>query len=339
MRKFSVDFDQTSSEEHADLWSDAVRPLFFVSPIRGHRSHVATLGKSWLLDRIVFCEAMFGAQVAHRTKRHLSAGVADALVVQTYRYGQNWGEIDGVPIQIGVGEVNVMDYSRAHVSRSRPTHVRSLVIAHDLVGYDPAIHPPTIRFGTETVIGYVLHETIAAIFEKLDYISRAEAPIVANGLIGLLRSVLLSDASLTATTPDFTIARNRAIRSYVNQQIKSERVSVENICAKFNVSRATLYRDFKEEGGVERFILGRRLEAALTTLAFGSKQRGAVSRTAEQLGFSSTTHFSREFKRRFRFTPTEVLGTGRIGRSPKEGGTEDQENRHGDALESFLREL
>lgn len=339
VEKFSVEFDRVSAEERADLWADAVRPLFFVSPLGADKSEPATLGRSWLLDRMVFCEAAFGGQVFQRTKSHCQADIADAVVVQYYRFGENWGEIEGQPIKIGTGEVNITDYGRPHQSRSNPTHVRSFYVAHDVLGYDPSVHPPTMRFGTDTIVGHILHHSIETVFDSLDRITPAEAPTVANALIGLLRGLLLNGAAVAQTTPSFSKARARAIRAYIDQTICSKRLNAKTICAQFNVSRSTLYRAFEEDGGIERYILGRRLEAALKALAFGPAARGAVTNAVETFGFCTTSYFSREFRRRFGFSPSEVVGTWNTDAALGDVVAASAPAGRRETLEAFLRQL
>ncbi|MEM9735398.1 MAG: AraC family transcriptional regulator, partial [Pseudomonadota bacterium] len=248
-------------------------------------------------------------------------------------------EIGDEVIEIGEGEVHVTDYSRGHRSHLQPTHQRSVTVAHELVGYDPSIHPATMRFQTETVIGAILHRTIDTIFQNLDRTTEAEAPVVAKGLLALLRNVLFSDVAIAMATPAFAVARTRAIRQFVDEEIAHGRLTVDAVSAKFNVSRATLYRDFKEEGGVERFILSRRLEATLSTLAHGPAERGAVTRAAERYGFSSTSHLSREFRRHFGFSPSEVVGSGAPSLLTPDHGARGSAARPGQALEAFLNNL
>lgn len=339
LSKFEVDFASASEEERLDLWADTVRPLFFVSPLGPTGVEPATLARGWMMDRLVFCEAKFGPQISHRTRHDHIAHSADAVVVQTYVYGAQEGEIAGAEMRIGAEEVNVTDYSRGHAGRSTSTHVRSVVVSHDLIGYDPSLHPPTMRFGTDTVVGRVRRQTLLAIHADLDLTTVADAPRVAQGFIGLLRSVLFTDASKAQATPVFAAARARAIRAYISAKIGDERLTVDALAARFNVSRATLYRDFKDEGGVERFIMSRRLEAALQALAFGAAERGAISSAAQRFGFVSTAHFSREFRSRFGVAPSDVVGTRTRLVTHRDGDASQVDGGAGDALERFLSSL
>ena len=285
VKKFTIDFKIASEEERFDIWADTVRPLYFSSPIGPNRTSPAKLGQSWLVDRLVFFEAIFGTQKTHRSKDHVRRTPTESLLIQSYSYGTTWGETNGEQTLRQPGEINITDYNREHRAFCAPTHARSFVVAHELVGYDPSIHPATMRIGTETALGHVLQQAIGAIFQTLDEMTDAEAPAVSEGLIALLRNVLFNDPLLASTTPEFCAARSDAIRRYIDQQIGTERLTVEAICSRFSISRATLYRDFKPEGGLDRFILERRLEAALRQLAFGPEARGVVTQAAEDWGF------------------------------------------------------
>jgi len=339
VQKFFIDFENAGLEERYDLWSDIVRPFYFVSPIARDKSGPAMLSQAWLVDRLIFAEAKFGTQKTHRSKKHLISNPAEVLVVQSYRYGTTWGETDGEQTKRRPGEINITDYNREHRAFCEPTYVRCFIVAHELVGYDPSIHPATMRIGTDTALGHVLQHTIGAIFQKLDFLTDAEAPAIAEGLIALLRKVLFANPEIAEATSEFGAARAGAIRSFIDRSIGSDQLSADTICARFNVSRSTLYRDFKGEGGLDRFVLGRRLEATLHQLASVPGERGIVTRTAEQWGFSSTSYFSREFRRKFGCAPSDVIGapfqTGserdvEIGKYP-----DDKRNM----LEHFMRRL
>lgn len=80
-----------------------------------------------------------------------------------------------------------------------------------------------------------------------------------------------------------------------------------SLCAAFGASRATIYRDFAADGGVERFIVRRRLDRAFRELASCPPDRGRVRRVAERWGFACPYHFSRAFRRQFDLWPSEVF--------------------------------
>lgn len=106
------------------------------------------------------------------------------------------------------------------------------------------------------------------------------------------------------------------MRRYLAEHLADPELGVETLCAAFFVSRATVYRDFADEGGVARFVTRCRLERAYQELAAGGADRGRVRRVSERSGFASQYHFSRLFRQRFHVPPTEVTAP-RAGPSPE----------------------
>lgn len=308
--KLSLDLAGAEPEKRADLWADAVRPLYDVSPLDGKAEDHLTRATVWLLDSLVLINAAFGGQLVHRRQRHLKTDVADSLVLEIYLSGAVRRDLAGEPVAIRPGDVNIMDYSREYQGRSSPVELINLLVSHDLIGYDPSRHPGSMRIAGDSAVGQVLCNTLQNTFRQLDRVTKAEAPAIARGLVALLRSVLIEDAATAQSSPTFASARSEAIHAYIERHLRAETLSADTICAQFNISRATLYRSLKADGGLERYIVARRLEAALMSLAFGPAERGAVTRAAAHWRFASTTHFSREFRRRFGFAPSDVVHQG-----------------------------
>ena len=217
--------------------------------------------------------------------------------------------------------------------------MRSLLVSHDVIGYHPGRHPAIIRVPGDGSVGRVLRHILLSVFAQLDRINKADAVLLARGLIGLLRGVLLTDAGKASVSPGFAAARGRAMRDHIEQHLRSDALSADAICACFNISRATLYRDFKDGGGLERYILDRKLNAALMALAFGAEERGNVTRAAEHWGFSSTSYFSRQFRRKFGFGPSDVIGQGRRRDAAGMGDAAWHDDGDGQDILSFLQKL
>ncbi len=103
------------------------------------------------------------------------------------------------------------------------------------------------------------------------------------------------------------------------------------LCARFSLSRATLYRQFAADDGVQNYIRNRRLARAMALLTrSGDGPRPRVSSIAYTVGFTDEKTFSRAFKRRFGFLPREAA----IDR----GGLPVR-SETGSMLGSWLREL
>lgn len=304
--KTGIDLTHASVEERADLWSDYLRPFHDVSVIG--RSVVTDPPRvnAWLLGKVVLCEASFGSAVRHHQKKHLSNDFDEFLCLDMRRKGVQFNDFGSEAIKLAPGDVTVFDYSNIYRCRATAVGILNLFVSHSAIGYDPGRHPRVIRLRSDSVIQHVLSRTILGLFSVLNRTTKAEAEAISRGLIGLLQGILFDSAN--TMPPSFATARSRAIREYIEQNLVQHKLNANQISARFHISRATIYRDFKEDGGLERYIVARKLEAALDALCFGPRKRGIVSQTAEQWGFASVGNFSREFRRRFGFFPGEVVG-------------------------------
>lgn len=307
--KVSLNLEGASNEQRLDLWADIVRPLFDVSLLAKDTETPVDQADAWLLDHVLLTKASFGSQVFNRNVKHLRADVSDCLLFQIYLDGELHGEVDGQPLHILPGDLHMQDFSRAHGARTTQATVLGLVVSHDLVGYDRDRHPAALTLPRDGAVGSVLRSTLLSVFKQVDTITKAEQSVIAGGLVGLLRGALFAPTSLSAPSPAFAAARGRAIRDHIAQNLMAGKLSVDEICGKFGLSRATLYREFKAEGGLDRYVTARRLDAALMYLAFTDTPRGAANRAAEAWGFSSASHFGREFQRKFGFSPGSVVGS------------------------------
>lgn len=98
------------------------------------------------------------------------------------------------------------------------------------------------------------------------------------------------------------------------------KLQAETLARDFGVSRATVYRVFRDHGGLERFRMKARLDRAYGLLAGREAPRGEIGRIASRFGFSSTAHFSDAFLERFGVRPSEAAslpcGKGSSGEAP-----------------------
>lgn len=335
--KTEIDFDSVATAARRDLWGDWLRPLYHYSPIGEFGGDRPMFVRNWHMGDLVLGEASYGSQVVRRHRQHYDNGIPPFLLLKMFRYGSLNGELGDLPVRLDPGEIVVMDFHRAYAAQLFACRVNSLIVTHDQIGYDPSLHPAVMKFNDQTVVGRVLRHTLTALFDELDRTTKAEAHALSSGLITLLRSVLFTDSGGEPRTSSYSAARAQLIRAYIERNLKSINLDADMILAEFNVSRATLYREFREEGGIERYILARRLDAALGTLAFGTAERGAVTRTAAEWCFSSTTYFSREFRRRFGMSPSDAVGQRETIRA--RSGGQDVSGDLKLSLEVFLRKL
>lgn len=226
-----------------------------------------------------------------------------------YEEGQAEGLVEEASFQTRPGEVHLFDLAPECRGVTTEWHrVKSVFVPYAAVRYDPGRHPAHIRVGADTAVGRILGLSTQSLLTELPHARRAEASALAAGFANLVNGLLLSAAPSAFCSGDFDAARRLAMHCYLDDHLEDPELGVGSVCAAFGASRATIYRDFAADGGVERFIVRRRLEGAFREFASGPPDRSnRVRRVAERWGFACPYHFSRAFFRQFDLWPSEVF--------------------------------
>lgn len=98
------------------------------------------------------------------------------------------------------------------------------------------------------------------------------------------------------------------IRHYIGQHLYSSELAPEKVLGSFPLARATLYRMFEHEGGLNNYIRNRRLRAAADDLV--RSRSIAVAQVGSRLGFSCASDFTRAFRRAYGVAPGEFRALG-----------------------------
>jgi AraC-like DNA-binding protein len=107
---------------------------------------------------------------------------------------------------------------------------------------------------------------------------------------------------------------------------------IDDLAPSVGVSRATLYRAFDGGGGVKRYIQDRRLHYARHALR--RRKDKTITEIAYAHGFASPNHFSRLFRTRYGYAPSDVEAYA----TPHAVAMSDGPIRH-DLLGAWLSEL
>ena len=93
-----------------------------------------------------------------------------------------------------------------------------------------------------------------------------------------------------------------SVLQYINHNLKED-LSVENLAARYYVSKYHLMRKFKEETGytLHNYIVNKRLLMARTLISEGIP----ITKAAQESGFSEYSTFSRAYRKQFKVSPSE----------------------------------
>ncbi|WP_419906146.1 helix-turn-helix domain-containing protein [Hoeflea sp.] len=165
---------------------------------------------------------------------------------------------------------------------------------------------PGRTFPTTTAVGSILRSVLLSLPETLGESTLEDIGTLADSICALLKPALCETAD---TNPiDMSCFRYTEIRSYIEDNIRDSSMDADRICTVFGISRPTLYRLFKDAGGVMAYVAGRRTHHVFTELSRSSPRWGIVKSIAEKYGFQDMTQFTRTFRRHIGTTPISVVG-------------------------------
>ena len=288
-----------SNEEIADFLADATRGVVDLSMPHGLEGFILE-GRSWCFGDVSVNEGYasgLGYQIdpiQHR--RH------ELVQLNSVCFGEReptGGTRDRV-IALGIG------------GEFGPTAVAAnaidFVLPFERLGFDPH------RDGANTVldpgdpVGRVLAAAMKDATRCLPHASLADGIHIVDNLCALVRDLLLSNRR-HVDRKNLARARRMAIDGYIEENLSAD-LSAFHLAEAFAVSRTSLFRMFKNEGGVETYVTKRRLRRAFHGLRAIPPGKGAVCRIAERLGFFDAANFNRAFRREFGLPPSDLVGTG-----------------------------
>ena len=121
---------------------------------------------------------------------------------------------------------------------------------------------------------------------------------------GLLAAAFGKEAGLSGSPrADVRAAAFAEVRRRIERNVHTPDIQLEQVAAGVPVSRATLYRMFEQEGGVQTYIRQRRLRAAADEIMRFPEL--AIKDIAFGLGFASASDFTRAFRRAFGLSPLD----------------------------------
>ena len=96
------------------------------------------------------------------------------------------------------------------------------------------------------------------------------------------------------------------IKRHIAANLETESLAAQDLCRRFQISRASLYRLFEADGGPARYVQEQRLNRALMLLISPTSYDKRLIDLAVDLRFSSDSTFVRAFRRQFGLTPGEI---------------------------------
>lgn len=289
-------------------WRDLARPFYDVRLKTDPRMFSAEAGFVGA-GQLILTRVRFSPLIFVRDPAKITGFDRNYLLIERYESGVGRGVVNDTPTQVDEGTLHLVDMSQQYATSTTEVVGNGVLILHDVIGFDPSRDSHYVSLSRSRPRARVLETAFDALDASLAEGNFQETNDLADAFTGLVRQLLLDrreDSALQSATATLDLA----LREHIESHLDEPDLGVSYLCRRFGLSRASLYRRFQEDGGVERYIAGRRLDRCMLELCVSQPTRGRVKAVADRWGYTDPGNFSRRFRQRFDIAPTECLALG-----------------------------
>jgi AraC-like DNA-binding protein len=326
--KLFLSTEQIEGRDRNSFWSQLIGPVYEVSSYDGDTSRQLQ-GQILSLKAgpVQIGKTTFNDQKYSRGNRLIALSSADVYYVQLITAGTLTGNYFGTDVKAGLGDIVFIDMSKPVESLAtaggRVTMVLPKPRIDRLTNWRP-LHGVVLsaQAAGTALINLYLHGLIDMAAEM----TIEEAAAAEEALVTLLASAVNGRPRVgsMADTPEINAPIRHAIIRYIESNLSSANLGVNEIQKQFNISRTHLYRMFEQDHGIAKLIRNKRLDRVVHQMVRSKPSRLTLKQVAYENGFDTPEALARAFRERFNASPKELLGGDNIG----ELFLKDPENIH-----------
>jgi AraC-like DNA-binding protein len=295
------------------VWKESISVVFDVdwSPLEAANGFEAEVVVAHL-GQILLARTTSLAQCFDRSVKRIDQDGLDHCLVQIYQQGGTrglWGDRQHAVVR--EGDVLFLDAAQTVQSQVSDFSNLTLLIPRNLLA-SPLGAPERFHgcvLPRESATGRLLGEHLKLLWELVQATPTAGIQAIGLGVVDLIGRYFgeVSDSHRVEAQPFAMLALRETIRAHIEREIRnSSELDPEGLATRFGLSRSALYTLFKPFGGVARYVQNRRLVRAHTELLESSPQKRNITSTALRFGFKDVSHFSRAFRQKFGYNPSEI---------------------------------
>lgn len=256
----------------------------------------------WNLNGMLVSVQMLDAMTMTRDAAMLRASASDHFLIVIPLEGDSQFTDDTVDQPVRPGDVLVVDLNRTAVCACGPQMTVGISLARAF------LEERAGRVETQGVLPPTPEARIFAAFmttlvDQLPATSAASTGALSRIVRDLLANALATAATVPGVAHGTRSARVRA-RAYIERQPLGD-LDPEAMQQALGITRSTLYRLFKGDGGLLAFDRRRRLRLLHRAIA-DPMDRRAFGELGFQFGFSDPAHLARLFRTAFGYSMTEL---------------------------------
>ncbi|MDB5580106.1 MAG: transcriptional regulator, arac family [Bradyrhizobium sp.] len=159
----------------------------------------------------------------------------------------------------------------------------------------------------EPGLGKIATGLLRALLSEGPYLDATAAAAIENNVLDLLATLFVSHHSASAADGSVRWAIHGRCQAYIKAHLPDPGLAPETLAQAMGISVRYLHKVFEQSGQTfGEYLLGARLDRALSALSRPDAARLSIKQIAFGHGFRNPSHFSTCFRRRFGFSPLEA---------------------------------
>jgi AraC-like DNA-binding protein len=297
-----------SPRQQIQRWSDALTDLcgrFDIDPLEaasleGRINYTA-------VSRLKLCQIEASQHRISHTDWRIRSAEHPYVKILFQTVGITYFEQDGRRIEVAPGDCLAYDVACPHTITNPMLTRHEVVIVPKELLRERGFHSERMsacKLSSRAGTGRIAHEFVHAAFGEATRLSSTSAAGVAESLIDLLLLPLReADAAFDRVGPEAMYIRAQA---FIREHLRDPELCIDQISAALGCTKRYLHMLFSERGiTVSDYIWRARLQHCRQELEMhGGK---TITDVAYSWGFSSSSHFSRVFRKSFGIAPSSIL--------------------------------
>jgi AraC family transcriptional regulator, positive regulator of tynA and feaB len=288
-------------------WSDALTDLcgrFSVDPLEA--SSLEARINYTTVSRLKLCQIEASQHRIAHTDWRIRSTEHPYIKILFQTYGVSYFEQDGRRIEIMPGDCLAYDVSCPHTIISPALTRHEVVVVPKEFLRERGFHTEKMtacKLSSRAGTGRIAHEFLHAAFTEAAKLSPSSAAGVAESLIDLLLLPLReADAAFDRVGPEAMYIRAQA---FIREHLRDPDLCIDQISAALGCTKRYLHMLFSERGmTVSDYIWRARLQHCRQELETHACK--TITDVAFSWGFSSSSHFSRVFRKYFGVVPSSI---------------------------------
>ncbi|WP_197489608.1 helix-turn-helix domain-containing protein [Martelella sp. AD-3] len=290
-------------------WREAMSQLYVPTLDQGAGDPFRVEVDSFMLGIGTLGRCMSVRQAFARSRTQIGRDGIDNYMVQIFRRGRCHARAPGGDITLDAGDICIFDNAEPLDTVNEDFDLMALAVPRNRLA--PLLHDPDglhyRRVRRDMPLARLFRSHVMEVYRMAPAMQAQDGPRVFSALVHFLAAVINGGSDLTCDQK--ALLRHslmQDVRQHIDDNLESDKLTVEDIAARFGVSRTRLYAHFEPHGGVAAFVRQRRLAAAYHKLTDPLAPQPNINIIATAVGFQSESAFIRAFRRQYGMTPGEA---------------------------------